>query len=472
MMDRLNSKESLLVTAQTYKTVSDNAYGIKLILDGQQEQKKAEDSRNWRKKVVSFRLSPSHLPTWTVTTLDHRKNRLVEGTGNWLSEHDTFVSWTQSLSAEQNLFIIEEKSGSGKTSLMANGLRLLCTSYEAMTKSTAQIVDRHHTFDGNMDLWRNLFLDKKELHNQDTTFFIFLDGVDSDIQSFVPLLENPSSRTTLRKKVRICLTNQAQASTDRLISLHSIPFHKLRISDHNLVDVNHCICFQLDSKPVFKDSSRTDIRPWRNRILDTLFDKCEGDYFCINTILKRLSLVDLISDIETILAEASKTRIDQIDAEIQRLNDERTPAEIAEINTIIRWVIHRCVDWRTPEIKERIPKDDSGHGPDDGIAGQFNIIRDSEMQIVQHFLHTVSPPDLYRRFRFERFFAAKLGVRSKKNIHDDADNAHILYALDCLYILVSIEFPNNKELYIMAILSLLFHLKNVDLYRAERPLKE
>ncbi|KAI5455838.1 hypothetical protein BGZ63DRAFT_397450 [Mariannaea sp. PMI_226] len=601
MMDRLNSKESLLVNAQTYKIVSDSADGIKLILDGQQEQKKVEDSRNWRKKVVqALGFPPGSLDSdaepiisWRKT-LDHRKNRLVEGTGNWLSEHDAFVSWTQSPSAEQNIFIIEGKNGSGKTSLMANGLRLvrhshassasttarvvfacyssekdtkkvmenadgvifesatkallwqLCTSYEAMTKSTAQIVDRHHAFDGNMDLWRNLFLDNKELHNQDTTFFIFLDGVDSDIQSFVPLLEKLSSQRELRRKVRICLTTQAQASTDRLISLYGIPFHKLYISDHNLVDVKHCICFQLDSMPVFKDSSRTDIRQWRDRILDTLLDKCEGDYFRINSILKRLSLVDLISDIEAILADAGKTRIDQIDAEIQRLNDERTPAEIAEINTILRWVIHGvafvqvdtmqsllslrsrmnkamsivaqiedrqasvqnnketspsmqssstlsllpfrqklqekypifaitdsgCVDWRTPEIEERIPKDDSGDVLDDGVAGQFDVVRDSEVQIVQHFLHTVCPSDLYRRFGFERFFAAKLGVGSKKKIHDDADNAHILCALDCLHILVSAEFSSDKELYKMAILSLLFHLKNVDMSRADRRLKE
>jgi hypothetical protein len=425
----------------------------------------------------------------------------------------------------------------------------LCTSYEAMTKSTAQIVDRHDAFDGNMDLWRNLFLNNKELHNQDTTFFIFLDGVDSDIQSFVPLLEKLSSQTELRRKIRICLTTQTQASTDRLISLHSIPFHKIRISDHNLVDVKHCICFQLDSMPIFKDSSRPDIRQWRDRILDTLLEKCEGDYFRINNILKRLSLVDLISDIEAILADAGKTRIDQIDAEIQRLNAERTPAEIAEINTIIRWVIHGvafikvdtiqsllslqsrtnrakgiadaaqieqpgqarvqnkdetglsmqpsstlsllpfrqklqekypifaitdsgCVGWRTPEIEERIPKDDSVDGLEDDVTGQYEMVRNSEVQIVQHFLHTVCPPDLYRRFGFERFFAAKLGMGGKEKIHNDADSAHILCALDCLHILVSAELYSDKELHKMAIRSLLFHLKNADLSRAERRLKE
>ncbi|PKS08099.1 hypothetical protein jhhlp_005374 [Lomentospora prolificans] len=604
MMDRLNSKESLLVSAQTYKIVSDSADGIKLILDGQQEQKKLEDSKNWRKKIVAaLGFAPASLGNdgepvagWE-RTISHRKNRLVEGTGRWLTDNEAFVSWSQSSAPEQSLFVIEGKPGSGKTSLMANGLRLvrkhggssaststrivsacyspesdtkknmehidgvffesaskallwqLCTSYEAMTKSTAYIIDRQQEFDGNMDLWQNLFFENRELHNQDTTFFIFLDGIDPDFRSFVPLLQKLSAQPELRRKVRVCLTIQTQAAKDWLVPSRRIPFHKILISDHNIEDVKKYILFQLDSLPIFKDSGRPGIQQWRDRILGTLVEKCEGDYFRINNILKSLSRVDLISDIEAILADAGKTRVDQIDSEIQRLNEERTPTEIDEINTIIRWVSYGLVyinidtlqsllslrsrrrnkettpgdaqahssklgppeerkkapsaeplsalsllpfrqklqekytifavdeagrvDWRTPEIRDRIPAKALGEDAlEDNTTGLLGVVRDSEVQVVRHFLHTVCPPDLYRRFGFEQFFETKLGVGRKEKIHDDKENAQILCAIDCLHILVDDELSSDIELHKLAMHSLLVHITNTDLALADRNLKE
>jgi hypothetical protein len=264
----------------------------------------------------------------------------------------------------------------------------------------------------------------------------------------------------------------------------------------------------------------------------------------MNSILHELSSVDLIPEIETILANAGRTRSDQIDLELQRLNQERTRAEIIEINSLIRWVEYGIlwigvplmedlvslryrlqsirqksvpsnppspndnnaattpvttsmsllpfaqklqdkytifaindrgvIDWRTPEIQERIPKKE--HGVDLSIetdlSPQSQVVRESEVNVVRHFLTNVCPPELYRRFGFEQFFEARLGAGMKERICNDADNAHVLNALDCLHIILNDELKANTKALKVGIYSVLYHLKKADLALADRHLKE
>ncbi|KAI1141311.1 hypothetical protein F5Y05DRAFT_256922 [Hypoxylon sp. FL0543] len=599
MMDRLNAKESLLVNAQTYKLVSDSAGDIKLMLDGQKEQKKEQEAKKWRAAIVKALGFPPNMldndgepiPNWQ-RAFDARKNTLVDKTGKWILEHEDFLEWTKSSSPKKPVMILRGKNGSGKTSMMANTLRYLrkmnragpttravsayffiegekrktdeedagsilelvsrtllwqiFTSYEAMTKSVYQILEKGPDFDSSVDLWQQLFINNKERMNPDTTFFLFIDGLDREL---LPLFQRLTSITD-NKKPRIFLTARPEMITELLQQDDGIKFESIPIAEYNADDIDKYIICRMDNMPILKDPSRPGISEWRGKILETLRYKCDGDYFKLNTSLNALAKVDLVDDINEVLADADKTRADQIDAEIRRLNNIRTIKEIEEINEIIQWieagrrwfevdmleallsVKHRrnsigqapaaiepltrrktgftdvesttqeaapmtmtisllpfaqklaekypiftvtdsgYVDWRTSEIKERIPSKGL-----DGISGTGmaasgpQVIQESELTIVRHFLNNVCPPDLYERFEFDQFFKAKLGAKHKEYICLDPDNADIKIVLTSLTILTEEELRSKTNLRRYAMYWLMEHMQEVDLSAADRELK-
>ncbi|KAL7622040.1 hypothetical protein AAE478_007541 [Parahypoxylon ruwenzoriense] len=600
MMDRLNTKESLLVNAQTYRLVSDSAGDIKLILDTQKEQKKEDEAKKWRRTIAkalgfpgtTLDVDGEPIPTWQ-RAFDARKNTLVDETGKWILEDNVFSRWTRSSSPTKPVVVLEGKSGSGKTSTMANALRYLrkmdragptsrtvsayffmegdkrkaededvssllelvsrtllwqiSTSYEAMTKSVFQIVEKSSDFDGSLDLWQQLFINNKERMNPDTTFFLFIDGLD---QTLVPLFQRLTSVAD-NKKTRIFLTARPRMISDWLDQEQDFNFRTITISDHNGDDIDKYITFRMDILPILRDPNRSGIPEWRKKILETLRFKCAGDYFKLNTSLDALSKVDLVDDINEVLKEADKTRVDQIDTEIRRLNNNRTIKEIQEINEIMLWVEtgrswysvdmmeailsvkHRSnpvlqapvrnpplarrktgsptpdstvqeeetpvtltisllplaqkltekypiftitdagyVDWRSSEIVDRIPVKGSQRDAMFNVTTSGpQIIQESEISIVRHFLNNVCPPELYARFGFEGFFDTKLGARQKDYICLDPENADIKIALTCLTILTEEELRNNKNLRQYAVYWILDHLKEVDLSAADRDLK-
>ncbi|KAI1078789.1 hypothetical protein F5B20DRAFT_591105 [Whalleya microplaca] len=388
MMERLNAKESLLVNAQTYRIVSDSAGDIKLLLDTQKEQKKEDEAKKWRRTIAkalgfsgaALDSAGEPIPTWQ-RAFDARKNTLVDETGKWLLTHEVFGKWTGPTYPAKPVVLVEGRNGSGKTSLMANSLRYIrkmeqglptsrivtayyfaegdkrksdeeddsgilatlsrtllwqiSTAYEAMTRSVAQIVERTSDFDGSLDLWQQLFINNKERMNPDTTFFIFIDGLDTDL---FPLLQRLTSSVRDNKRARIFLTAQSQMISNWLEPKKDVQLDVIPIADYNDDDIDKYITYRMDSMPILKDRSRPGISEWRESILETLRFKCAGDYFKLNTSLDALAKVDLIDDIREVLAEADKTRVDQIDAEIRRLNNIRTVKEIQEINEIILWI--------------------------------------------------------------------------------------------------------------------------------------
>ncbi|KAI1472733.1 uncharacterized protein F4812DRAFT_22975 [Daldinia caldariorum] len=401
-MDRLNSKEALLVNAQTYKIVSDSAGDIKLILDGQNQQKKEQDLKKWRLAIAkALGFPPASLdkdgepiPSWQKA-LDARKNMLVEDTGKWILENEDFLEWTDPKSFRKPVMVLEGRNGSGRTSAMANTMRYLkkvtrvgpasriitpyffvdtdkkksddedtssvlevvsrallwqiATSYEAMTKSVYNALERTSEFDSSLELWQQLFITNKELMNPDTVVFIFIDNFD---KTLVPLLEKLTSESAW-KKTRVFLTAQPQTVSEWLEKEQRVEYSVIPISENNSDDIEKYIISRMDNMPILKNTSRPGISEWRDMILRTLRFKCAGDYFKLNTSLHALSKVDLIDDINEVLADADRTRVDQVDAEIRRLNNSRTVKEIQEMNEIILW-IETGRRWFTTEIMENL----------------------------------------------------------------------------------------------------------------------
>ncbi|KAI0973487.1 hypothetical protein F4678DRAFT_426890, partial [Xylaria arbuscula] len=600
MMERLNSKEAMLVGAQTYRLVSDSAGDIKLILETQKEQKREDEAKKWRRSIAKALGFPGTaldndgepVPAWQ-RAFDTRLNSLVEGTGTWWRTDDTFSHWATAQYPEESVFILSGTGGTGKTSMMANTIRSirrlgseapssrvvaayyfadgdkrkpddedesgclqrvtrtllwqLATSYEAMTKSVASAVERATNFHGALDLWDQLFFKNRELQNSNTTFYIFIDTFDPEL---VPLLQR-HCKLADHAKVRIFLTGRPELVAGYLGPADGVNFAEVPITKRSSQDVEKYIISQMDNMQMLRDTSRQGISEWRQVILNELRDKCVGDYFKLNTSLAALAKVDLIEDIREVLRDAGKPRMDQIKAELRRLNNTRTLKEIREINEIILWidngrryftidmmdailsVKHRqpsvsprsdqppllnrrqtssaliksgeaeestalttisllplaqkfrekypifsvtdsgVVDWRNSEIRSQIPTQDGQLDAtiDSESSSRAQVIQESEINIVRHFLSNVCPEELFKRFEFEDFFNEKLGARLKEFIHVDPDNAHIRIVYTCLVILTDVELRKQEALRQYAMYWLLEHLEAVDLSAADRTLK-
>lgn len=134
MMDRLNSKETLLVNAQTWRIVQDSSGKLNILLEGQRKQRRDEEMKDWRRTIVarlgfpetSLGSNKEPIPYWRKA-YENRKNSLVDGTGTWMVEHPRFVDWLASDDPSHYMLVLQGDSNSGKTSLLANVLRHILT---------------------------------------------------------------------------------------------------------------------------------------------------------------------------------------------------------------------------------------------------------------------------------------------------------------------------------------------------------
>ncbi|KAI0203625.1 hypothetical protein F4808DRAFT_417300 [Astrocystis sublimbata] len=605
MMDKLNSKEALLVNAQTYRIVSDSAGDIKLLLEAQRDAKRSDEAKRWRRsiaKALGFpgtALDSDEEPvlTWQ-RAFETRLNSLVDGTGTWWKTDDTFSHWATAQYPEESVLVLSGAGGTGKTSMMANTIKSirrlgseapssrvvvayyfadgdkrkpddddddsgfldrvsrtllwqLATSYEAMTKSVAWTVERATHFDGALDRWNQLFFKNKELQNSNTTFYLFIDTQDPDLDKLLQEYYKSADQT----KVRVFLTARPDSIVECLSKKDGPAFAEVRITSCSSGDVEKYIVSRMDAMPTLQDTSRQDIPEWRQVIVDQLRDQCGGDYYRLNNSLGAISKVHLIEDLIEVLKEAGKPRVTQIKAEIRQLNKDRTIKEVREINEIIVWIEqgreyfgvdmleallsvkhqkpsftlrseHKLppllrrhhsstltlsaslgdteqsttrtaisllplsqklrdkypifsitdsgkVDWRNSEIKNHVPTLEDSQDIDAENEAELapQIIQESEITIVKHFLTKVCPKELYQRFEFDGFFSQKMGASSKEFIHIDSENGHIKIVHTCLLILTDVELRSQTVLRRYAAYWLLEHMEAVNLSEADRKLK-
>jgi hypothetical protein len=78
----------------------------------------------------------------------------------------------------------------------------------------------------------------------------------------------------------------------------------------------------------------------RAKVKGSLADKAAGDFFKIITALNEIRCSDDVDEVDLVLNNAGKGTTDHIKGEIDKLNELRTPKELAEINEIILWIGH------------------------------------------------------------------------------------------------------------------------------------
>ncbi|KAI1750250.1 hypothetical protein F4782DRAFT_509799 [Xylaria castorea] len=417
-MKNLVGEEHRLVSAQTFKSSNEAAANsrnnltlatkadtkLDVLMNDKNEQRRAEETRNWKEALIStLDFEPSEVNSSTQEPKEPkeqwrdiwRKHReVVDGTGDWISKHQSFKSWIRGTSS--SILGIEGGDGTGKTLLAANIIMLLqkpnaidelnsksAVAYyfietdskatvdktdigysmsksllwqlakedKAFLRSVAHICEKTKSFKNHQDMWMQLLLENDDRVNKDTVFFIVIDGLGDDIAILAQLLEKLSNDST-RHRIRVLLTGHP--STFKILgSMESVEFDKIAIEGSNAQDVELYIRARLDKMDMLKDHDRPDISEMRDRIFNTLKTKTV-DYFKLGSVLDNIAQSSGdIGEINGYLDMAGQTGHHQLMKEIEQLNRTRSQKEIDEINEIIRW-INSSRTWQDPREMEAV----------------------------------------------------------------------------------------------------------------------
>ncbi|PLB45749.1 hypothetical protein P170DRAFT_439473 [Aspergillus steynii IBT 23096] len=539
---------------------------IDMLLANRSEQMKETDTQRRRdlilkklafdeNKLERGRHEPD--PLWQRAYQNIRR-LVVPGTGQWCFSEPLFVAWERNQEMSPPILGIEGVEGSGKSYLASTiirrlrnrssvdscGSRTLLAFYFLEGDSKEELKRTNHldliikslvwqftqadasylrlaanvceeTSDLDPDEIPDYFLFNKDLARViDATFFIVIDGIGDIVgDALIRFLRRVSTLTADHQRVRVLLTGRPRAF-EQLGSVKGMSFEKISISTKNRSDVEKYTQSRMNHIEALKDTRRMGIPELRRKICDTLCEKTAGDYFRINTILKHISTLDYVHDIDQVLEDAGKERSEQIQGEIEKLNQTLDSKEIAEVNEIILWILYGRewfkprqmaavlyqrsgdlsllpletklqikyslfevdsdgdIDFRSYEIAELIPERSQSLDSDrEDSTSTTKKVKSSEVTIVRHFLNTVCPPDLYDRFEFEPFFEQKLRGKGGHIYRDDKDMAEVKLAVTCLRILTEKRDGRREILRPYAVSYVLQHLSSVDLAFVDREWK-
>ncbi|KAI0450203.1 hypothetical protein F5B21DRAFT_491620 [Xylaria acuta] len=417
-MKNLVGEEHRLVSAHTFKSSNEAAANsrdnltltkkadtkLDALINDKNELRRVEEMRRWRKALVStldFEPSECNSATqepkepkeqWRDVWRKHRE--AVDGTGDWISKHESFTSWIRGTSS--SILGIEGGDGTGKTILAANIIMLLqkpnavdvlnsrsAVAYyfletnskatvdekdigytvsksllwqlakedKAFLRSVAHICEKTKSFRGHQDMWTQLLLENDDRINKDSVFFIIIDGLGDNIGILTQLLTKLSADPS-RHRTRVLLTGKP-SMFEILRSREGVEFDKIVLEGSNAQDVELYIQARLDKMDMLKDHDRPDISEMRDKIFHTL-RTTTSDYFKLGSVLDNIaqSSGDVL-EICGYLDMAGQTGHHQLMKEIELLNETRSQKEIGEINEIIRWINCSC-SWLDPREMEAV----------------------------------------------------------------------------------------------------------------------
>ncbi|KAL4906693.1 hypothetical protein BDW74DRAFT_136595 [Aspergillus multicolor] len=544
---------------------------IDMLIASRSDSLKESDKRRRRERILdTLAFDENKLdqekrepdPYWQRIYYNYRKC-VVPGTGQWVFDENEFKAWERGSRDSPSILAIEGTEGSGKSYLSSTIIRRLRNRSSAATaaatdsdsdartllafyfvegdskeelkrtnhidvitksiiwqfvqadmsymKSVAGICERNRDIDPHEIATKLLFENPDIGQTIDANFFIVIDGLNDVVgDTLVPFLGNAVSSARSHHKIRILLTGRPRAFEQISAADKGITFRTIHISECNRPDIDMYIESRMDKVEALRNKERFGVKDLRKKIRVALCDKTSGDYFRVNTILKRISHLDYVNDIDQVLENAGRERSQQIQAEIESLNNVRNAKEIAEINEIILWILYGRewfrprqmaavlyvqsgelslltleaklqlkytlfevdsdgdVDFRSYEIVELIPEGDQGQALTDQATKR---ILPEEVDILRHFLRTVCPPALYGKFDFETVFDQKLHHASGTIHRDDKDTAEAKLAVTCLRVLTEKRDARREIIRPYAVNYFHQHLAAVDLSLVDRKWK-
>ncbi|KAE9579599.1 hypothetical protein CGCF415_v011584 [Colletotrichum fructicola] len=374
-------------------------------------------------------------------------------------------------------------------------------------KSIAGLCDADKVdLDDPVAIWRQFLLDNDDRSTIDSTFFVVLDGLGENLDALTNLFKMLSGDQA-RLRTRVLVTGTS-STFEQLEKEDDIRMKKLRLETRNAEDIKLYIEARMNHMDILSDTTRPGVPDVRKRVLEALESSTNGDYTIAVAALDNIERVDSLEEVEDCLKRAGGARSNQVLEDIQRFNQIMKPKEIEEINEIILWVkwgirwmtsnqieaalelktdhdtdgrqtslrslqskiekkynelfyadSEGLIDFKRPEMWDNIPQ----HNNADPILPE-------ELNIVQHYLSTVCPKNVYDKFGFKEFFERRI-ERKENSICQDPDNAELKLALRCLRCLIEEQTDKSKLLRSYAADCLYQHLDSTNLSLADRKLK-
>ncbi|OBS23125.1 hypothetical protein FPOA_03683 [Fusarium poae] len=567
-MQNLVDKEHSLVSAQTWKSsneaASNSRDGLLLtrnlhssLVDDRNKKQHENERLKWKQTIVdALELNPSVLKPdsqapWDKAWKRHKENRF-EGSGEWLIQDPRFTAWVSGDEGSKQILAFQGEEGAGKTLLASNVLLHLrkmrasgpkviiahnfldkdsksttvqddaldisrhvvgqiALSHDPIMKTVAGICDKVRDFSSPLEILTALLLDNQDLLAMDLNMFIVLDGLGDNAEVLIKFLQDFSDNPLIQR-TRILLTGKKQLF-ENINKAGGVKMEKIILGETNSKDLEIYINKRMDGMEILKDTSRPSVSDLRLKILQELQSSTEGDYYKIGRVLDNVAAATEVEEINSLLESAGDVRPDQIESDIEKLNQNRTAKEIAEINEIILWVNAGkmwfnplsmeaalalkagpggstslmsvetkiaskynifstetgFVEYKVDKIEEMIPLKKRDVTDDQSSSG-FKEIQPAEVNIIKHYLSTVCPSDLYQKFGFDKFFECKM-TRKSNYVCRDPDNAEATMVLRCIACLAD-ERTNKTELLLSyASEYLQLHLEEADLSLTDRSIK-
>ncbi|SCO86237.1 uncharacterized protein FRV6_10364 [Fusarium oxysporum] len=529
-----NSKDGLNLTRNMHTS----------LVDDRKQKQHERDINSWKLIIVNALdldrtiIEPGREP-WDKMWKRH-KGKIVEGTGEWLFQDSRFTRWISGSEDSKRILALEGEEGAGKTLLASNvvvhlrkmkgsGRRVvtahnfldidtksatdandaniisryvmcqLALAEDPVMKSVAGICEKSQSFSSALDMWTQLLLENEDLLAMDVTFYIVLDGLGANAEVLISFLQRFSDNPIIQR-TRILLTGNKELF-DAINLAGGVKMDKIVLGDANSKDLVVYINKRMDSSEL------------RTKILSSLQSSTRGDYYKVERVLDNISKTDDVEEIDALLESAGNVRPDQIESDIEKLSQQRTPKEIAEINEMILWVNdariwfspaqieaalalkagHKAstslmsieakiaskytifttnsglVQYKLGAIQERIPLKKRDVEDSESSSG-FKEIQPAEVNIIKYYLTTICPSDLYQKFGFDDFFDLKI-ARKGNYICQDPDNSQASMVLRCISCLTDQRNEKTERLLDYACDNLHVHLKETDLSLTDRSLK-
>ncbi|KNA98343.1 hypothetical protein FOXG_02713 [Fusarium oxysporum f. sp. lycopersici 4287] len=373
----------------------------------------------------------------------------------------------------------------------------LALAEDPVMKSVAGICEKSQSFSSALDMWTQLLLENEDLLAMDVTFYIVLDGLGANAEVLISFLQRFSDNPIIQR-TRILLTGNKKLF-DAIDLAGGVKMDKIVLGDANSKDLVLYINRRMDSMEILKNTSRPS--------------STRGDYYKIERVLDNISKTNDVEEIDALLESAGNVRPDQIESDIEKLNQQLTPKEMAEINEMILWVNDAriwfspaqieaalalkagpkastslmsieakiaskytifttdsgLVQYKRGAIQERIPLKKRDVEDSESSSG-FKEIQPAEVNIIKHYLTTICPSNLYQKFGFDDFFDLKM-ARKGNYICQDPDNSQASMVLRCIRCLTNQRNEKTERLLDYACDNLHVHLKETDLSLTDRSLK-
>lgn len=408
-------------------------------------------------------------------------------------------------------FLNEKKANAGVNVLGKSIIWQFATSDASYMQSVASMCENTNgvQIDPKGLLAKLLLNNHVELENIDAIFYLVInklgDEKDNVHDEVIEFLQNASHSTN--KSVRILFIT-TQGTVDKL-NRRGLKFPAMSMSN-NTDDIHKYIDAGMACIDVLSKRENDQIMRLRGKIQQELPQRTRRNYYMIDNFLERISSMDLDKDILKALDEAGGDLTLRIKADIERLNQIRTPEELGEINTIVIWITFAmermtvekmkavlqfrneavslvpleerlrkkfllfeidnagCVDFRSEKILPALKI----RAATAAEESKSDMVNKGEVDILKHFLGTACPPDLVQKLQLHQHFDSKLKPRQEEIYREDENTAHFHLAKTFLGALVDEDGVSLKVLRGYAARHLFDHMSQVSLALIDNQLKD